>query len=113
MMNLPKKFLNEPIQPHSHSPDILTMRWHDGEHCPDNKRQGEVESSICEIELTRFAGRPPHPSYGEAMEKEGWLTVSTLEMTTSKSGRTSTRTITTVLTLEQAKRIANFILTGE
>lgn len=101
-MNLPKKFLSGPIQPHCASPDILMMRWHDGEHCPDNKRSGQVDS-ICEIEFTRFAGRE---------DKPGWLQIQTLEMTTSREGRTTTRTITTVVSLEQAEMIARFINTG-
>lgn len=102
-MKLPTKFLNEPVQPHCGSPDILRMRWHDGEHCPDNKRPWEVDS-ICEIEFTRFAGRE---------DKPGWLQIETLEMTTVPSGRTSSRTITTVIALDQAKRIAEFINTGK
>lgn len=109
-MNLPTKYLSEPRYPYGTGSNasqndkspLVAMTWHDGEHTPDNKRAGQVKS-ICELKITRC---PPNE------HNAGWLQVEMLEITTSNSGRTSSRTITTVLQPDEAKRIANFILTG-
>ena len=100
MKKLPSKILSNPFPRFRDTSNIMCMTYRDGEHCPDNKRSGEVKS-VLELKVLRCD-----------KHDEPWVELQAAEYTTSKNGRVAGRTISTVMTLEMAKRIAKFINEG-
>jgi hypothetical protein len=100
-MHLPSITLSDPFPTFKDSNNIWKIKFHDGKHTPYNKRPGEVKS-IAELTVQRCEiGDPP------------WVEFIMEEITTSDNGRVAGRTITTVMTLDMAKRIAQFINEGK
>lgn len=99
-----KKMFGEPFSAYGSEGKIKRIQRNDYEHTPYNKLRNEVESTL-EFTVTRCPIDPDKPA-------SGWVEISMTEITTSGK-RTSGRTISTTLTVEDAMRLAKFIQTGE
>jgi len=85
----------EPFQPYRESPMIRRIQLRDSGHNPYNKRPGSCKSILI------LEAQSNHN--GDHLELK-------MEEITTTNGRTAGRTISTAINLDEAEKLANFIL---
>lgn len=73
----------------------MRLSYRDPDHTPDNKRAGEVDSTFTMMVDRNIKGE--------------WVSIEFGEITTTDSGRTSMRTISKTLKVEDVLKLADFL----